>query len=178
MESIVVLCNELRQMMITQCGAKPSLSTLNKSFAAYQSKRHARMKQIMDYSNLITKVQAWDTAFHKFVATWVLPLQPDRSVADDLGEIIRGASKLDFVSVENFAVGRLQWKDEHFKTLVGQKKGSGNSKHVGMVGILGVVALVFFIFVYAPSQRSGWGGHSHFRPQPNLTYASKGETDL
>lgn len=58
MESIVVLCNHLQQMMVDQSGAKPSLATLNKAFAAYQTERQARMMHIMDYSSLITNVQA------------------------------------------------------------------------------------------------------------------------
>ena len=115
MESVVVLCNHLRQMMVNQNGAKPSLATLNKTFAAYQTERLARVKHIMEYSSLITNVQAWRTPLYKFVANWVLPLQPDRAVADQLGEIIRGAPKLDFVDVADFASGRLPWKDGNNK---------------------------------------------------------------
>ena len=115
MESVVVLCNHLHQMMLDQCGAKPSLATLNKAFAAYQTERKARMKHIMDYSSLITNVQAWRNPLYKFVATWVLPLQPDRAVADQLGEIIRGAPRLKFVDVDgaSFPSGRLSWMDEN-----------------------------------------------------------------
>ena len=112
MESVVVLCNHLQQMIATQQGAKPSLSTLDRTFKGYQDERHARVKEIMELSGLITKVQAWETPFHKFLATWVLPLQSDRAIADQLGEIIRGAPKLDFVGGGGFARGRLEWKDE------------------------------------------------------------------
>lgn len=121
MESVVVLCNHLRQMMATQCGAKPSQATLNKVFAAYQAERQPRMKHIMDYSSLITNVQAWRTPLYKLLATWVLPLQPDRAVADQLGEIIRYAPKLDFVDVAGFPSGRLAWMDES-RNLEFQKK--------------------------------------------------------
>ncbi|KAL9127723.1 MAG: hypothetical protein Q9217_003453 [Psora testacea] len=121
MESVVVLCNHIRQMMVNQCGAKPSLATLNKTFAAYQAERQPRMKQIMDFSSLITDVQAWRTPLYKFVATWVLPLQPDRAVADQIGEIVRDAPKLDFVDVGDFAKGRLTWKDEDREVQRNQK---------------------------------------------------------
>lgn len=45
----------------------------------------------MDYLSMITNFQARRTPLYKFVANWVLPLQPDRAVADQLGEIIRDA---------------------------------------------------------------------------------------
>lgn len=115
MESVVVLCNHLQQMMVDQFGAKPTLVTLNKAIAAYQTEREARVKHIMDYSSLIKNIQAWRTPSYKFIANWVLPLQPDRAVADQLGEIINDAPKLNFVHVADFASGRLPWNDEIHK---------------------------------------------------------------
>ncbi|KAH7311416.1 FAD binding domain protein [Stachybotrys elegans] len=112
MESVVVLCNHIKRMVTAQQGAKPSPATLEKTLMGYQTERHARAKEIMELSGLITKVQAWDTPLHKFMATWALPLQPDRTVPDQLGEIIRGAPKLEFVEIDGFAKGRLPWKDE------------------------------------------------------------------
>ena len=112
MELVVVLCNHLRKMMGHHCGARPSMATMNKAFVAYQKGCEPRMRHIMDYSGLITKVQAWTTPLYKFIGVWVLPLQPDRAIADQLGEIIKGAPKLDFVNVRDFASGRLSWKDE------------------------------------------------------------------
>ncbi|KAL8662412.1 MAG: hypothetical protein Q9202_004733 [Teloschistes flavicans] len=58
MESVVVLCNHLRQMMVHQCGARPSPATLRNTVAAHQDERKPRMKHIMEYSSLITSVQA------------------------------------------------------------------------------------------------------------------------
>lgn len=139
MESVVVLCNHLQQMIADQSGAKPSLATLNKTFAAYQTERKARVKHIMDYSSLITNVQAWRTPMHKFLANWVLPLQPDRAVADQLGEIIRDAPKLDYVDVAGFASGRLAWKDEIRQAEKQKKKqrtASGGSSSRGFVQLL------------------------------------------
>ncbi len=118
MESAVVFCNHLQRMMVDQCGAKPSPATLTKAFAAYQNERKPRVKHIMEYSSLITNVQAWRTPIYRFVATWVLPLQSDRAVADQLGEIIRRAPKLDFVDIGDFVPGRLSWKHEDRRTAV------------------------------------------------------------
>ena len=152
MESVVVFCNHLRQMMGHQCGAKPSLATLNKTFAAYQRERQPRVKHIMEYSSLITSVQAWRTPFYKFIGTWVLPLQPDRAVADQLGEIIRGAPKLDFVDVQGFSSGRLPWKDEGPKNGLrtdGQNKNEGwLGKKLALSGQMVSAALAFGVFVF------------------------------
>ncbi|KAL8911259.1 MAG: hypothetical protein Q9171_003557 [Xanthocarpia ochracea] len=152
MESVVVLCNHLRQMMGHQCGAKPSLATLNKTFAAYQRERQPRVKHIMEYSSLITSVQAWRTPFYKFIGTWVLPLQPDRAVADQLGEIIRGAPKLDFVDVQGFRSGRLPWKDEGPKKGLWtdcQNKNEGwFGKKLALSGQMVSAALAFGVFVF------------------------------
>lgn len=71
---------------------------------------------------------------YKFVANWVLPLQPDRAVADQLGEIIRDAPKLDFVEVADFASGRLPWKDENRKAKK-QKKPKGVSGGLSSSGL-------------------------------------------
>jgi len=153
MESVVVLCNHLRQMMVRQCHARPSLATLNKTFAAYQKDRQPRMQHIMEYSGLITHVQAWSNPLYKFVATWVLPLQPDRAVADQLGEIIRDAPKLDFVDVEGFASGRLPWKDDS-RNMEKQKTRSrlrkdGLNRRLALLWQTMSAAVVIGIFVFA-----------------------------
>ncbi|KAK2624713.1 hypothetical protein QTJ16_005906 [Diplocarpon rosae] len=153
MESIVVLSNHLRHMMIQQQGSKPSLATLQRVFSAYQSERHLRVKEIMEFSSLITKVQAWDTPFHKFLANWVLPLQPDRAIADQLGQIIRGAPKLDFVSTRGFSAGSMGWNDESLethkvevdvrKTGTGQVMKTISAAVVTLLMLLGTAAYVF-----------------------------------
>ncbi|PVH72165.1 FAD/NAD(P)-binding domain-containing protein [Cadophora sp. DSE1049] len=97
MESVVVLCNHLERMMKNK--ETPSSATIDKVFAAYQDERLDRMKQISNLSSFITRIQAWDSLWHRFLGTWVLPLQPDRAMADQMGEIMRGAPKLDFKNV-------------------------------------------------------------------------------
>lgn len=159
MESVVALCNHLQQMMVDQSGAKPSLATLNKAFAAYQTERQARVKHVMDYSSLITNVQAWRTPLYKFIANWVLSLQPDRAIADQLGEIITDAPKLDFVDVADFASGRLPWKDENRKAEKQKKQRmvSGGSSTSGLAQLMqmmsAAVAVGIVVFVA-----------QHFRP--------------
>lgn len=146
-------------MMVDQSGAKPSLATLNKAFAAYQTERQARVKRIMDYSSLITNVQVWRTPLYKFIANWVLPLQPDQAIADQLGEIITDAPKLNFVDVADFASGRLPWKDENRKAEKQKKQRmvSGCSSNSGLAQLMqmmsAAVAVGIVVFVA-----------QHFRP--------------
>lgn len=98
--------------MVRQHGTSPSRATLRETFAAYQQERKPRMQHIMKYSGLITDVQAWRTPLHRFLAEWVLPLQADRKIADQLGEVIRAAPKLDYVDLDEYPAGLLSWKDD------------------------------------------------------------------
>lgn len=114
-ESVAVLVNQLRSLMHFQQGERPSRHQLGRAFAAYQKARVDRVRAIMEYSQLITRLQAWDNPLFKFAATWVVPyLVPDRLVADDLSQkFIATAPKLDFVPVDKeFARGKLEWADE------------------------------------------------------------------
>lgn len=113
-ESVVVLCNHL-QRLLQEGGAakaKPSAAALDAAFAAYQGERLKRMQDILAVSSLITKVQAWDTPWHRFMATWLLPLQADRTTADQMSEIIRKGPKLDYVESKGFHTGRVPFDDE------------------------------------------------------------------
>ncbi|OTA86299.1 hypothetical protein M434DRAFT_24241 [Hypoxylon sp. CO27-5] len=94
---------------------KLSQATLQHVFAAYKSERYARMKQILDLSNTMTRVQAWDSAWHKFLARCVFPRLPDTFSPDSLGKIIRGAPRIEFINMVDFPRGRLEWKDEEIK---------------------------------------------------------------
>lgn len=156
MESVVVLTNRLRALLIDQCGAKPSLATLHKTFTAYQNERKPRMKHIMEYSSLITSVQAWRNPLYKFLACWVLPLQRDRAIADDLGTTIREAPKLDFVSVKKSELGRLKWQDEERETAkpigdMNTKRSSGGMLAQLMSTLVAIGMVVFAAQSLQPS---------------------------
>jgi hypothetical protein len=109
MESIVTLVNGLETMLQEHAGAKPSRATLKRVFTEYQRARKPRMHDIMQYSSLLTKLQAWDNPVLRFAATWVVPYLPDRIVADDLSKrFIATAPKLDRVPVSpSFGKGAL-----------------------------------------------------------------------
>ncbi|KAF2726640.1 FAD binding domain protein [Polyplosphaeria fusca] len=154
MESAVVLCNHLHRMLDQHAGAKPSRDSIRKAFDMYQKERIPRMKEILEFSSLITRVQAWETPMLKFIANWVLPYQADRGIADQLGEIIRRAPKLNWVDTNDFGKGRLAWQDEEKQPakMELKEKGDGQRRHLEAVfkGVFRVSgALMFLIVVYS-----------------------------
>ena len=61
------------------------------------------MAKILDLSALLKRQQAWDGLLMRVLTKWEIPYQQDRSIADQLGEIIRTAPRLKFVGVgKNF----------------------------------------------------------------------------
>lgn len=58
------------------------------------------MREIMQISSLITRIQAWDSIRLKLLATWVLPYHPDHKLTDQMAELIKVAPKLDYVDVD------------------------------------------------------------------------------
>ncbi|KAL8826054.1 MAG: hypothetical protein Q9170_007552, partial [Blastenia crenularia] len=79
MESVVVLCNHLHRTLSAHHHfqnpnnpnntIRPSKPTLEAMCAAYQAERAPRMRQIMAFSSLLTKLQAWDSLLLRFLAT-------------------------------------------------------------------------------------------------------------
>ena len=118
------------------------------------------MHTIMDFSSLITRLQAWDSVLLRFVASWVIPYQSDRKIADQLGEIIRAAPKLEYVGSGGGTKGeRLAWTGEvagensleaGAKRVVVKRPGVNRMKAVGrsLARLIGFsAALVSFIWL-------------------------------
>ena len=145
MESIVVLCNHLARTVGTHRGGRVSRATLGQVFRQYQGDREGRMREIMELSSLITRVQAWDGMVPKFLACWVLPFQADHKLTDQLGELIRRAPKLDYVGdARELTVGRLPWEP-----WLGEKHTLDQSKtwiRPLVVYLAGCVIALFFAF--------------------------------
>ncbi|CAN8104628.1 unnamed protein product [Discula destructiva] len=110
-ESVAVLTNHLRQLLVEQpAGTKPSAEQLEQTLSKYQEERKPRMNEIFKFSGEVTRAQAWANPWYKFMATWVVPLMPERTFGDYLGKIISAAPKLDFIEVGEFPSGRIPWK--------------------------------------------------------------------
>jgi hypothetical protein len=130
-------------------GEKPSDEILTDAFASYQLERHQRVTEIMNLLGMITELQAWDTWWYRFLTTWVVRLQPDRAMADQIGEIVSTAAKLNYVDRPGFPSGRLSWKGEDnqtHKSRIRNKSVLGrlsSSLWVGLFGIAIVSAITW-----------------------------------
>lgn len=122
-ESVAVLTNHLRRMLVDNNGMKPSSEALEKALAAYQAERLERMQSIMFFSSFVNKVQGWTSPAYKILSTWILPFLPQRMLADQMSDIIRGAPVLDFVPSKGFPTGKKKWKNEEAGANKGAKSG-------------------------------------------------------
>ncbi|OHE98121.1 hypothetical protein CORC01_06635 [Colletotrichum orchidophilum] len=104
-ESVVAACNQIVQMLDQTKGRLPSLDTIEHCFKSYQDEHQARVESIASLSRLITRVQAWDTPPIRWLAEWVMPMLPDRALADFVSEYIRAAPKLEYVSTIDTPTG-------------------------------------------------------------------------
>ena len=126
MESVVSLVNKLNRVLKTHPSVKPSRAQLNAIFHAYQEERIPRMRKIMDFSRVITRVQAWDGTLMKCIALYVLPWQNERKLGEQIGELIKGAPKFDFIPMSQYNKRRIRWDDE-VKPAAISKKGNKTS---------------------------------------------------
>ena len=95
MESAAVLVNQLQPLL--KAGVRPSRAQIVAALQKYQDLRLPRMQQIMSYSRFHTRTQAWRYWPFKMFALYVVPLLGDRFLADDVGAILRGAPRIDFL---------------------------------------------------------------------------------
>lgn len=150
MESIALLSSLLHRELTAHPKVNPSRSTLIKLFQQYQDQRIPRMKKILEFSNLITRVQAWDGWLMKAVAIWVLPYQKDSKLGEDIGEIIKGGEKLDFVPIKS-RIGKIRWDDEGAseKEVRGASvdaKSGWKEQKVSVLGLLLALSSILWVF--------------------------------
>ncbi|KAJ6142752.1 hypothetical protein N7471_002205 [Penicillium samsonianum] len=65
MESIVLLSNLLNRAIELHPDDHPDAKIVEQVLSEYQSLTKERMRKVIDFSNLATRIQAWDTPFHK-----------------------------------------------------------------------------------------------------------------
>ena len=142
-ESVVVLTNHLRRMLEEQYGGRPSTANIDTTFKAYQDERLPRMRQIMEFSSLVSRVQAWDNLLLKWMSIYFIPYLPKRKMANDLGEIIRKAPKLDFVPLGQWNESLLEWED--MKDEETKKAGMLQYAQLPLFGVVLVIPSLFWI---------------------------------
>jgi hypothetical protein len=114
MESVVVLANLLNQTIKESPQGKPNAAALHRMLNEYQRLRLIRAKQFIEISGLVTKMQAWENGWYKFM-TRIVPFLPDTTFANHLSNLLRGAPKLDFIPVPGNPQGTVKWDDDVFE---------------------------------------------------------------
>ena len=109
---MAALTNLLNREVKSHPEGKPSKETLDAIFQEYQERQIPRTQKIKKSANLITRVQAWDGFWMKFMALWVVPFQSDKRLGRDLGDIIKGGVQLDFVPIQESKEKNVLWDDE------------------------------------------------------------------
>ncbi|KAI0142854.1 FAD binding domain protein [Xylariaceae sp. FL1272] len=95
MESVVVLCNELHGLVVgQQLRTKPNLKSLQGACEAYQKRQEPRVRQVLWVSRFVTNLEAWGSTMHRFLANWIIPFLPERTVPDFLARVLRGAPEV------------------------------------------------------------------------------------
>ncbi|TAQ89191.1 hypothetical protein B7494_g2482 [Chlorociboria aeruginascens] len=145
-ESISVLTNLLRALIAPHPNVRPSRAALNDVFQKYQEIRIPRMHQISQYSNLITRVQAWDGYLMKFIALYVLPYQPADKVSKDMAKIMKAAPKLDFIPIR-YGPKKIRWDDEDSPSPTAKNNGGGKGPQGLTLSFLGVVIALVSVIV-------------------------------
>jgi len=96
-ESAAVIANCLHKLLNTN---KPSASINQKEISAtleeYHNIRKERAEILIKEGNNFTRLEAFDTTFHRLLALYFLPNAHDLMI-DSLGNGVIGASKLDFL---------------------------------------------------------------------------------
>ena len=148
-ESVTVLCNQLVGLLNETAatgGGWPTQAALEACFAAYQSEQRGRIERIVQLSNIITRVQAWESPAIRWVAEWIMPVLPDSMLAKTVGFVVGGAPKLDYVTAEGLPVDLRR----------DSKKSTGRAKAVlalsspFSIGVALVAAVLYYWFIMQP----------------------------
>lgn len=112
MESVVVLANELYRLKEVTSSAAPTKEAIRTTFQRYQELRMRRVQRIRFLSGFITRLQAFDGILMRCMAQWIVPiLIGDKKIADQLGCLVKGSPKLDFIAWDS-REGTMPWCDE------------------------------------------------------------------
>ncbi|KAI1842805.1 hypothetical protein JX265_002658 [Neoarthrinium moseri] len=144
MESVAVLTNRLRQMLVDTNWRKPSSAKLEETLAAYQEERVGRMKHIFKFSSNMS--QGWRTPWYKFLSTWIIPVIPDSMLAAEMSKIISGAPRLDFLEVKDLPPGRVPWEyvANKKRSTEGGIVGGNKLSSLSLVTALGVALYYYY----------------------------------
>lgn len=112
LESTAAFVNLLHREVKAHPDRKMSQETISTIFEEYQNQRKPRMKKVLNLAYQMTRLQAWDGWFMKFIQRWIIPLVGDGKVADHFAELVKGGHRLDFVPVPPHREGWIPFNDE------------------------------------------------------------------
>ena len=125
-ESVTVLANELNRLVKATRNCKPDSRAIGAAFQRYQEQCPGRMWWVSFLSAFVTRLQAWDGLLMYVMMRWLVPLVVgDERIAQQLGMLVRGSPKLDYVDIEPRR-GTIGWKDDKLR------KGTKWSKDVSL----------------------------------------------
>ncbi|KAL0929732.1 FAD binding domain-containing protein [Colletotrichum truncatum] len=115
-ESVAVLCNHLIQTLQVAADQQkimqpPTQEALERCFLAYQTEHRSRVEEVVRFSRLITRIQAWDSFPMRCLAEWIMPVLPDRALAKIVSRVVRAAPKLNYVAIDQVPSGAVEWMD-------------------------------------------------------------------
>ncbi|KAJ5765405.1 hypothetical protein N7520_004964 [Penicillium odoratum] len=148
MESIVLLSNQLKRAIEIHPGGHPDAKIVEQMLSEYQSLTKERMRKIIDFSNLASRIQAWDTPFHKLLSR-VVPYLPDTTFAKQAAQLIKASRKLEFVKLPKRSVtGTMPWDDE-VKLAMHERKAAKGESTISFIytPIVGLCLALSFFFI-------------------------------
>ncbi|TAQ86977.1 hypothetical protein B7494_g4680 [Chlorociboria aeruginascens] len=150
MESVAVLANLLNKAIKSHPRGKPGKTEIEAIFAQYQAERLPRVKKIIEFSGLVTKIQAWDSILLK-VASRILPFMPERTLANETGKIIKAAPKLDYITLPVRPKGKVGYDDEKLEALghIDISKSMLKTTQVPLLGLFVVLSSCIYLLGYA-----------------------------
>lgn len=150
MESVVVLANLLHKAVKQHRNGKPDAGAIESLLAGYQAERSVRMQQVIDFSGLATKVQAWDNIWYKALSR-IMPLLPDNTFALQAGKLIKAASKLDYVPLLDDMKGTVKWEDDELDEKSKRGEQAKSLLSWAMAPLLSMCMLLSFFYLISPT---------------------------
>jgi hypothetical protein len=154
MESVVLLVNLIHRAIKEQPqGTNLGRATVEALLREYQAERTVRMRQLIDFSALTTKVQAWENVGYKILSR-IVPLLPDKMFALQTANLIKGAPKLDFVPAPWDSKGTVAWTSNSKVPLPRDQRSllpdskKGKLLGWGSASLLSVSVLLSFFIVF------------------------------
>jgi hypothetical protein len=144
LESAATLTNHLKTLL-SSTSSKPTTEVLTQVFKTYQSQRFPRAKESHDLTALYTSFCAWENIALKYASKLlprILGNTLNKLIIKQLGGIVQGGVKLEFLDVPERKMGNVPFDDEKDKGMFDEALFYG----AVLVGVVGSSAWVLHRF--------------------------------